>query len=151
MGILQARILEWVAMLSSRGSSRPRDRTQVSCIAGGFFTIWATRETHEYWSGYPIPSPGDLPDSGIEPGPPALQADYLSAKLPGKPKGNLMILKKKEPWKPSIPFTIFLKTKRGFQGGTVVKHPPANAGDTRDPGSSPWSGRSPGEGKGNPL
>ena len=44
MGILQARILEWVAMLSSRGSSQPRDQTQVSSIAGGFFTIWATRE-----------------------------------------------------------------------------------------------------------
>ena len=37
MGILQARILEWVAMSSSRGSSPPRDRTQVSHIAGGFF------------------------------------------------------------------------------------------------------------------
>ena len=37
-GILQARILEWVAMPSSRGASQPRDRTQVSCIAGGFFT-----------------------------------------------------------------------------------------------------------------
>ena len=35
-GILQARILEWVAILFSRGSSRPRNRTQVSCIAGGF-------------------------------------------------------------------------------------------------------------------
>ena len=43
-GILQARILEWVAMPSSRGSSQPRDRNQVSHIAGGFFTIWATRE-----------------------------------------------------------------------------------------------------------
>ena len=38
-GILQARILEWVAMTSSRGSSQPRDRTQVSRIAGRFFTI----------------------------------------------------------------------------------------------------------------
>ena len=37
-GILQARILEWVAMPSSRGSSRPRNQTVVSCIAGGFFT-----------------------------------------------------------------------------------------------------------------
>ena len=44
-GILQAEILEWVAIPSSRESSRPRDWTQVSCIAGGFFTIWATRET----------------------------------------------------------------------------------------------------------
>ena len=39
MGILQARILEWVTMPSSRGSSQPRDPTHVSCIAGGFFTV----------------------------------------------------------------------------------------------------------------
>ena len=43
-GILQARILGWVAITFSRGSSRLRDRTRVSCIAGRFFTIWATRE-----------------------------------------------------------------------------------------------------------
>ena len=43
-GILQARILEWVAFPLSRGSSQPRDWTQVSYIAGGFFTSWATRE-----------------------------------------------------------------------------------------------------------
>ena len=42
-GILQTRILEWVAIPFSRGSSQPRDWTQVSCIAGWFFTIWATR------------------------------------------------------------------------------------------------------------
>ena len=42
--ILQARILEWVAFPFSRGSSQPRDRTQVSHIAGRFFTSWATRE-----------------------------------------------------------------------------------------------------------
>ena len=38
-GILQARILEWVAFPFSRGSSQPRDQTQVSHIAGGFFTV----------------------------------------------------------------------------------------------------------------
>ena len=43
-GILQARILEWVASPFSRGSSQPRDQTQVSRIVGGFFTSWATRE-----------------------------------------------------------------------------------------------------------
>ena len=48
MGILQARILEWVAMPSSRGSSQPRNRTQVSHITGGFFTFWATREANLY-------------------------------------------------------------------------------------------------------
>ena len=45
-GILQARILKWVAIPFSRGSSQPRDQSQVSCIAGGFFTSWATGETH---------------------------------------------------------------------------------------------------------
>ena len=43
-GILQARILEWVAISSFRESFWPRDQTWVSCIAGRFFTIWATRE-----------------------------------------------------------------------------------------------------------
>ena len=42
--ILQARILEWVAIPFSRGSSQPRDQTWVSCIVGRFITIWATRE-----------------------------------------------------------------------------------------------------------
>ena len=45
-GILQARMLEWVVICSSRGSSQLRDRTQVSRIAGGFFTCWATRGAH---------------------------------------------------------------------------------------------------------
>ena len=78
-------ILEWVAMPSSRGSSQPRDWTQVPSIAGWFFTIWATREAQEYWCGKPIPSPGELPDSGIELGSPAWQADSLPAELPRKP------------------------------------------------------------------
>ena len=39
----------------------------------------------EYWSGLPFPSPGDLPDPGMEPGSPALQADSLPSELPGKP------------------------------------------------------------------
>ena len=43
-GILQARILEWVAISFSRRSFQPKDRTQVSCVAGGFFAIWATQE-----------------------------------------------------------------------------------------------------------
>ena len=44
--IFQARILEWVAIPFSRGSSQPRDQIQVSHIAGGFFTSWTTREAH---------------------------------------------------------------------------------------------------------
>ena len=52
---IQVGILEWVTFSFSRGSSQPRDRTQVSRIAGRFFTSWATREAQEYWSGEPIP------------------------------------------------------------------------------------------------
>ena len=48
-GILQARILEWIAISFPRGSSQPKDRTQVSCIAGRHFNLWATREAHCRW------------------------------------------------------------------------------------------------------
>ena len=90
MGILQASILEWVAMPSSRGSSQPRDRTQVSHTAVRFFTIWDTREAQEYCTGVGslIPSPGDLPDPGIKPGSPAFQTGSLPIELPEKPKLN---------------------------------------------------------------
>ena len=46
-GIFQARILEWVAISFSRGSSRPRDWTQVSRTVGSRFTVWVTREVQE--------------------------------------------------------------------------------------------------------
>ena len=48
-GILQSRILEWVAIPVSSGSSHPRDQTPISCIAGRFFTIEATRECKLYF------------------------------------------------------------------------------------------------------
>ena len=47
-GILQARILEWVVFPFSRGSSQPRDQTQASHVAGGFFISWTTREAQGY-------------------------------------------------------------------------------------------------------
>ena len=47
-GILQARILEWATFLFSRGSSQPRNQTQVSHIVDGFFTRWATKEAMQY-------------------------------------------------------------------------------------------------------
>ena len=104
-GILQARILKWIAFPFSKASSQPRDQTQVSLIAGEFLTSWATREAlwflesevkslscvqlfedcslpdspsigfsgQEYWNGLPFPSPGDLPNPGIEARSPALQ------------------------------------------------------------------------------
>ena len=80
----------------------------------------------EYWSGLPFPSPGDLPEPGIEPGFPALEADALTSQPPCK----LSLL--------SI----------HFPGGSEVKASASNAGDL---GSIPGSGRSPGEGNGNPL
>ena len=58
--------------------------TQVSSIAGRFFTDWATMKAQECWSGEPIPSPGNLPYPGIQVGSPALQADSLPTELWGK-------------------------------------------------------------------
>ena len=48
-GILQARILEWVAISISRGSSQPRDRTLVAHIVGRYFTIWEREASHLVW------------------------------------------------------------------------------------------------------
>ena len=83
-GILQARILDWVAFPFSRGSSQARDWIQVSGIAGGFFTSWAKREVQEYWSELPVPAQVALRNPGIESASPALQADSLPAELPGE-------------------------------------------------------------------
>ena len=85
MGILQARILEWVAMPSSRGSSQPRDRTHALLQ-------------------------GDLPNPGIEPRSPTLQVDSLPAGLPEKPIFILHLEKKKKQQKgPSWWFSELLR------------------------------------------
>ena len=86
-GILQARRLEWVAFPFSRGSSQPRDQTQVSRIAAGFFTIWATREAQEYWSGWPISSLRIFPTRESKWGLPHCR--QILAELWGKPWGPL--------------------------------------------------------------
>ena len=78
-GILQARILVWVAMLSSRGSSQPRDQTQ-----GDSLPSEPPGKPKNTEVGSLIPPPGELPNPGIEPGSPALQVDSLPAELPGK-------------------------------------------------------------------
>ena len=81
-GILQARILEWVAFPFSRRSSQPRDQTQVFHIAGRFFICWATRETQEYWSGVAYPfSRGIFLTQESNQGLLPLQADSLPAEL----------------------------------------------------------------------
>ena len=59
-----------------------------------FGTPWSIQSMEfsmpEYWSGQPLPSSGDLPNPGIEPGSPALQGDSLPAEPPGKPKNTGM-------------------------------------------------------------
>ena len=85
-GILQARILEWVAFPFSRESPQPSDRTQVFHIGGRFFTSWATREAQEYWSGLSCPPPEDLPNRGFEPRSTTIQEDSLPSEPPEKPK-----------------------------------------------------------------
>ena len=83
-GIIQARIPEWVAVPCLRASSQPRNQTQASHIAGGFFTILSHQGNPRIldWVAYPFSK--DLPDPGIEPGFPALQVDSLSSEPPGK-------------------------------------------------------------------
>ena len=114
MGILQARILEWVAMTSSRGSSQPRDRTQVSCTAGRCFTVWATRESPWIleWVVYPF-SRGNFQTQELNRGLPhcrrvcflfvlfcCFQADALPTELPGKSQVGSLPLE--PPGKPCI-------------------------------------------------
>ena len=95
-GILQARILEWVAFPFSRGSSQPRDRTPVSRIAGRLFTSCASREAQEYWSGLPFPSPEDLLNPGIKLGFPTLQAILYHLRHWGSPISAYILTKANE-------------------------------------------------------
>ena len=89
-GILQARILEWIAIPFSRGSSGPRNWTGVSYVAGRFFIprtighqspLSTGFSRKEYWGGFPCPPPGYLPNSGIKPMflmSPALAGEFFS-------------------------------------------------------------------------
>ena len=67
-GILQARILEWVAVPFSSGSSQPRGWTQVSRIAGGFFADWASRKPKNTAVGSCSLLQGIFPTQGSNPG-----------------------------------------------------------------------------------
>ena len=123
-GILEARILEWVVMPFSRGSSRPRVQTHiscVSCIAGWFFTCWATGEaTCE------VLAPSIYFRKWIL---------FSSVLVSRRNNGNS---------------SCFCRSLC-FPGGTSGKEPAANAGNIKDVGSVPGSGRFPGGGHGNPL
>ena len=83
-GILQARVPEWVVVLFSRGSSQPRDQPSSPALQADLLLSEPLGNPKNTGVGGLIPSPGDLPDSGIKPGSPALQADSLLAELPGK-------------------------------------------------------------------
>ena len=152
LGIFQARIPEWVAIPFSRGSSQPRDRTQVSCMAGQFFPVWATREVktrmlgktedkrrvHRGWDGW-MASPNQWTWSWVNSGrcwrtgkPCVLQSMGLNELDTTEWLNNICII-------------------QASQVVLVVKSSPANAGDVRDRGLTPGLRRSPGEGNGNPL
>ena len=68
-----------------RESSQPRNQIQVSHIAGGFFTVWGTREAQECWSGKPIPSLQDRPYPGIKPGYPHCRQILYQRSYQGSP------------------------------------------------------------------
>ena len=84
-GILQAGILEWVSFPFSRESSQPRDWTQVSHIAGRYFTSWATGKLKNTGVDSLSLLQGNLPSPGIKLVYRALQADSLPTELSGKP------------------------------------------------------------------
>ena len=91
-GILQARTLEWVAISFSNAW---KWKVKVKSLSHAWLlaTPWTAAyqappsmgfSRQEYWSGVPLPSPGNLLNPGIKPGPPAFQADALTSEPPGK-------------------------------------------------------------------
>ena len=90
----------WPPDAKETKKERNRERKKVKSLSHVwlFATLWTVAyqsppsmgfSRQEYWSGLLFPSPGDLPNSGIEPRSPALQADTLPSELPGKPKSWL--------------------------------------------------------------
>ena len=87
----------------------------------------------EYWSGLPFLSPGDLPNSGIEPGSLALQADALPSEPPGNPCIGKLRLKLKKVWEiarpvrydlTQIPYDYTAEVKNRFKGLDLVDRVP---------------------------
>ena len=101
------RILEWVAYPLSKGSSQPRNRTGVSCIAGGFFTNWAMQEAQRYMYNMSLI---------------ALKHTHEIYKNKVV-KGIFKIFRVVIVWQEDL---------RGYPGGSMVKNPPVNAGETGD-------------------
>ena len=109
----------------------------------------------EYWGGQPFPSPVDLPDPGIEPRSPTLQADSLPAELQWKPKtigmGSLSLLQWIFPTQESNPGLLhcrWILYQLSYQGSMSVS---CQCRRHRDVGLISGLGKSPGGGHGNPL
>ena len=100
----------------------------------------------ECWNGLAFPSPEDLPDPGIEPGSPALQADALLSEPPGK--SGYFLPRHDEDLREPLVWRQGSQVSMRVPGGSEVKASAWNVGDL---GLIPVSGRSPGEGNGNPL
>ena len=99
------RILHWQAdYLPEPPGKRKKKKVKLLSCVQLFATPWTVAyqappsmgfSRQEYWSGLPFPSPGDLPDPGIEPGSPALEADTLISEPPGKPPAQNSLQKTK--------------------------------------------------------
>ena len=136
-GILQARILEWVAISFSRGFFWPRNWTRVSHIAGRHFIDWATREAlvdTEYWRHL------DTEDL-LLPSPTQRLANMLTFLLCSTT--NKYLATDWEQYGVSLyQWALWIKLELGwFLADAVVKNPPANAGDARDMGWIPGAGK----------
>ena len=169
MRILQARILEWVAVLSSRAPSQPRDQSQISCTSGGFFTNWATQGLPIKFGQWEV-----LEDQRAEGRENLGCAHLLTPSYPWHhhfcslwqwlqrmaSSSNILAPTGSQgpswaavtPTPPLVPLAL---EKQWFPiwllellGRAVVKNPPVSSGDV---GLIPGSRRSPEEGNGNPF
>ena len=139
-GLFQARVLEWVAISFSRGTSQPRNRTWVSHIVGRCFTIWTTRWILNHWHTREVPIlflTGKPEPSNI------IKSAFIWLNV----QWRLKIFILKEKCRKSILF-FFKLGYSCFPGGSDSKESACNAGDLD---SIPGLGRSPGEGNGYPL
>ena len=148
LGILQARILEWVSIPFSRGSFRPRDWTQVSCIAGRFFTNWATRESKresrsvvsDSLQPHRLYSPWNSPGQNIEMGSLSLLQGIFPTKglNPGLPHFGWILYQLSHQASPRILEWVAYPFSRGSSGprnGTGVSCIQADALPTELPGN----------------
>ena len=133
-GIFQSRMLEWVTISFSRGSSHPRDRTHVSCIGTWILYHWATREAPK----------GSMAKWDLR--------RCAQHRCQGQGWNYCRVMGcgclSRRVLRSSL---LLLMTVRASQVALGLKSMPANVGDVRDMGSIPRLGRSPGGGSGNPL